>query len=167
MKAKDTGFSVKKTLKLQGKVLDLAQPRVMGILNVTPDSFYEGSRSPNSELLLREAEKMISQGADLLDIGGYSSRPGATDISEAEEWRRVERAVKLLVKHFPDMPLSIDTFRAEVARKAVQEGAALINDISGGELDAAMFDTIARLQVPYIMMHMRGTPQNMIDPEPL
>ena len=161
MKAKDTGFSVKKTLKLLGKVLDLEQPRVMGILNVTPDSFYTASRKSDSAALLLTAEKMLKEGADILDIGGYSSRPDASEVSEEEEWKRVETAVKLLVRHFPEAPLSIDTFRAEVARKAVQEGAALINDISGGELDAAMFDTIAQLQVPYILMHMRGTPQNM------
>lgn len=161
MKTKDTGFSVKKTLKLHGNLLDLTQPRVMGILNVTPDSFYEGSRQHGEKELLLQAEKMLAEGADILDIGGYSSRPGATDISEEEEWQRVGMAVKLLVKHFPEAPLSVDTFRADVARKAVLEGAALINDISGGELDPAMFDTIARLQVPYILMHMRGTPQNM------
>lgn len=161
MKAKDTGFSVKKTLKLLGKVLDLEQPRVMGILNVTPDSFYAASRRQGEQELLRAAEKMLNEGADMLDVGGYSSRPDAAEVPEEEEWQRVEMAVKLLVKHFPEAPLSIDTFRAEVARRAVQEGAALINDISGGELDAAMFHTVAQLQVPYILMHMRGTPQNM------
>ena len=161
LKAKDTGFSVKKTLKLHGNLLDLAQPRVMGILNVTPDSFYEGSRKQSRQELLGQAEKMLTEGADILDIGGYSSRPGAADISGEEEWQRVGLAVKLLTEHFPHAPLSIDTFRAEVARKAVLEGAALINDISGGELDAAMFDTVAQLQVPYILMHMRGNPQNM------
>lgn len=163
MKPKDTGFPVKKTLNLGGNLLDLAHPRVMGILNITPDSFYEGSRRQGAQELLQQAEKMLQQGADILDIGGYSSRPGATDISEEEEWQRVGMAVKLLTTHFPEAPLSIDTFRAEVARKSVLEGAAMINDISGGELDAAMFETIARLQVPYILMHMRGTPQNMKD----
>lgn len=161
MKSKDTGFSVKKTLNLRGNLLDLAHPRVMGILNITPDSFYEGSRRQGARELLQQAEKMLHEGADILDVGGYSSRPGARDISEEEEWQRVGLATQLLVRHFPEASLSIDTFRAEVARKAVLEGAAMINDISGGELDTAMFETVAQLQVPYILMHMRGTPQNM------
>ena len=161
LKTKDTGFSVKKTLNIRGNLLDLQIPRIMGILNITPDSFYSQSRLQTEKEILDLAGKMLEEGADILDIGGYSSRPDAGDISPAEEWQRVEKALKLLVKHYPRAVFSIDTFRAEVARKAVLEGAGIINDISGGELDEAMFGTVAQLQVPYIMMHMRGTPQNM------
>ncbi len=163
MKTKDTGFSVKKTLRIGGNLLDLSLPRVMGILNITPDSFYEGSRSGQEKEILDKAGKMLEDGATILDIGGYSSRPGATDISTEEEWLRVEKAIRLILKHFPDAILSADTFRAEVARRAIGEGASIINDISGGELDPAMFATVAELQVPYILMHMRGTPQTMKD----
>jgi dihydropteroate synthase len=133
----------------------------MGIINVTPDSFYEGSRAITDETILHQAEKMLAEGATMLDVGGYSSRPGAEDISEEEEaWRSVH-AIKLINKKFPGTILSIDTFRAEVARQAVSEGAAIINDISAGELDSAMMETVAVLGVPYIAMHMRGTPQTM------
>lgn len=135
----------------------------MGILNVTPDSFYEGSRKQNEKSILLQAEKMLQEGADLIDIGGYSSRPGAAEVSEQEEWQRLEPAIRLILQHFPDAYLSVDTFRSGVAQKAVEAGACMINDISGGELDAKMFDTVGRLQVPYILMHMRGAPQNMKD----
>ena len=141
--------------------MDLRNPRIMGILNVTPDSFYTGSRKQDEGAILHEAEKMLQEGADFLDIGGYSSRPDAENISPQEEWNRVKRAIAPIIKHFPEAVISVDTFRADVARKAVSEGAAIINDISGGELDENMFETVASLQVPYILMHMRGTPQNM------
>jgi dihydropteroate synthase len=161
LKAKDTGFSVKKTLRVGGNLLSLEQPRVMGILNITPDSFYEGSRKQDEQSIVKQAEKMLQDGADILDVGGYSSRPDAAHIPEEEEWRRVSAAVKAILKQFPQAILSVDTFRSQVARAAVEEGAGIINDISGGELDAAMFETVAGLQVPYIMMHLRGTPQTM------
>lgn len=161
MNAKDTGFSVKKTLSLRGNLLHLDQPRIMGIINITPDSFFEGSRRQQEHNILEQAEKMLQDGADILDIGGYSSRPDAEQVSEAEEWRRLSSAIKVIVKQFPEAALSVDTFRSQVARSAVEEGACIVNDISGGELDAAMFETVADLQVPYIMMHMRGTPQTM------
>lgn len=161
MKTKDTGFSVKKTLNLRGNLLELEEPRVMGILNITPDSFYQGSRKEQEGSILEEAEKMLSAGADILDIGGYSSRPDAAGVDAEEEWKRAGKAIKLIIHHFPEAALSIDTFRAKIARQAINEGAAIINDISGGELDKAMFETVAELQVPYILMHMRGTPQNM------
>ena len=141
--------------------MSLAQPRVMGILNVTPDSFYAGSRLPDEEAVLRQAEQQVQAGAFFLDIGGYSSRPGADDVPEAEELARVLPAVEAVVREFPEVYVSIDTFRASVARAAVEHGAHLINDISGGQLDDAMFETVADLQVPYICMHMRGTPQTM------
>ncbi|WP_017732032.1 dihydropteroate synthase [Nafulsella turpanensis] len=161
MKAKDTGFSIKKTLNLAGNLLDLSQPRVMGILNITPDSFYENSRKQSEKSILLQTEKMLQEGADIIDIGAYSSRPGAADISAEEEWSRLQPAIRSILQYFPETYLSVDTFRAGVAEKAVAEGACMVNDISGGELDPAMFKTIARLQVPYILMHMRGAPQNM------
>lgn len=135
----------------------------MGILNSTPDSFYEGSRNSSSDSLLKKAEIMLKEGAAFLDIGGYSSRPGAIDISTDEELKRVIPAVELILKHFPESLISIDTFRAKVASQSIDTGAAMINDISAGNLDENMMGVIAKHQVPYIMMHMRGTPQNMKD----
>jgi len=135
----------------------------MGILNTTPDSFYEGSRNITPDSFLNKAEIMLKQGATFLDIGGYSTRPGATDISKDEELKRVIPAVELLLKHFPESLISIDTFRSEVALQSIEAGAAIINDISAGNLDEGMMGVIAKYQVPYIMMHMRGTPQNMKD----
>lgn len=161
MEAKDTFFYQKRTLNCRGKLLSLAPPVVMGILNVTPDSFYDGGRYTTLENIVAQAEKMLAAGASLLDIGGYSSRPGAADISVTEEINRVVPAITAIRQALPDAILSIDTFRAEVAEAAVAAGAALINDIAGGSLDDAMFATAARLQVPYILMHMRGTPQTM------
>ncbi len=157
----NNGFSTNKTLNVRGRLVDLSVPKVMGILNVTPDSFFDGSRYTDSAQALRQVEKMMSEGATFIDIGGYSSRPGATDISAEEEMERTAPVIKLVSKAFPEAIISIDTFRAAVARRAVEEGAAIINDISGGDLDAAMFSTVADLQVPYILMHMRGTPQTM------
>jgi dihydropteroate synthase len=154
-------FSTNKTLNLGGRLVDLNTPCVMGILNITPDSFFEGSRVTTEKAILNQAEKMLSEGAAMLDIGGYSSRPGAEHISEAEETERAVSAIKLIHTHFPSAILSIDTFRSSVARQAVSEGASIINDISAGELDNAMFETVANLGVPYIAMHMRGTPQTM------
>lgn len=133
----------------------------MGILNVTPDSFYEGSRAQTDHDILERAEMMIKEGADCLDIGGYSTRPGAAVISEEEEIRRVIPAIRLVTQQFPAIPVSIDTFRASVAKRSVDVGASLINDVSGGEADSKMFETVAELGVPYILMHMRGTPETM------
>lgn len=149
------------TLNVAGRLIDLSVPKVMGILNVTPDSFYDGHRYQSPDQALRQTEKMLSEGADFIDIGGYSSRPGATDIPEAEELSRVLPVIRQLVKRFPEINLSIDTFRSEVARQALAEGANLVNDISGGDRDPRMAETVAEHQVPYILMHMRGTPQNM------
>jgi dihydropteroate synthase len=146
-----------------GRLLDLRRPQVMGILNLTPDSFYPGSRlSPADETaLLHRAEAMLAAGATALDIGGYSSRPGADDIAPAEELRRVLPAIVAVRRAFPQAFLSIDTFRASVAAEAVAAGADLVNDIGGGTLDAEMLATVARLRVPYCLMHLRGTPQTM------
>jgi dihydropteroate synthase len=133
----------------------------MGILNVTPDSFYAGSRLQDNDEILDRASAMIRDGADILDIGGYSTRPGAEMVSPEEETSRVVNAIQLLTQRHPDVHISVDTFRSVVARKAVEAGAAMVNDVSGGEMDQAMFETVADLRVPYILMHMRGTPQTM------
>ncbi|MEM7086607.1 MAG: dihydropteroate synthase [Bacteroidota bacterium] len=133
----------------------------MGIINVTPDSFYAGSKMETSDAVLQQAEKMISEGATFLDIGGYSSRPGADHVSQDEELSRVLPAIETVIKEFPETLISIDTFRSKVAKKAVEAGAALVNDISAGLMDSEMIPAVAKLQVPYIMMHMKGTPQNM------
>ena len=154
-------FSTNKTLNVQGKLIDLSVPKVMGILNVTPDSFYEGSRFAQQASILKQVEKMITEGASFIDVGGYSSRPGALDISVEEELRRVLPAVESICKEFSDTIVSIDTFRSEVAKQAVRKGASMINDVSGGELDNRMIETVAVLKVPYIAMHLRGTPQTM------
>lgn len=161
MTAKDTFFQVKKTLNVGGKIIDLSQPKVMGIINITPDSFFAGSRMQSEKDILQQAEKMLSEGADFLDLGAYSSRPGATDISTEEEENRLIPAIKSIRANFPEALLSIDTFRAAIAEKAIENGAHIINDISGGSLDEKMFETVGKLQVPYILMHMKGTPQTM------
>jgi dihydropteroate synthase len=158
---RNTFFQKKETLNAGGKLIDLRSPKVMGIINLTPDSFYAGSRKPLVEEAIKQAEKMMNDGTAFLDLGAYSSRPGAEDISVQEETDRLLPAVEAIVGNFPDVVLSIDTFRASVAEAAVKSGAHIINDISGGQLDADMFATVARLQVPYILMHMKGTPQNM------
>ena len=159
--AKDTFFNKKVTLNAGGKLIDLSTPKVMGIINLTPDSFYAGSRKQSVDEALLQASKMLSEGAAFLDIGAYSSRPGAADISVEEEMDRLLPVVKAIVDAYPDAVLSIDTFRSQIAEAAIKVGAHIINDISGGQLDDAMFATVARLQVPYILMHMKGTPQNM------
>jgi dihydropteroate synthase len=134
----------------------------MGILNVTPDSFYADSRKQTEVAIEERIQAILSEGGQIIDLGGYSSRPDAAEVSPEEEMKRLAFALKILNTHYPDVTLSVDTFRADVARRCVEEyGVAIINDISGGELDAGMFETVARLHVPYIMMHMRGTPQTM------
>lgn len=154
-------FRTNKTLNCGGRLIDLSVPQVMGIINVTPDSFYQGSRKTDATAILKQTEKMLSEGATFIDIGGYSSRPGAADVSLEDELARVLPAVQSLVKEFPTAIVSIDTFRAAVAAGAVDAGALMVNDISGGELDKNMFGTIAKMKVPYVLMHMRGTPQTM------
>ena len=149
------------TINCKGKLIDLTSPKVMGILNITPDSFYEGSRRTSDAALLTSAEEMLKQGATFLDIGGYSSRPGAEDISIAEELKRVIPAIEAVLQNFPDAIISADTFRAEVASRSLEAGAAMINDIAAGNLDREILPVIAKYQVPYIMMHMRGNPQTM------
>lgn len=160
--AKDTVFNKKTTLNAGGKLIDLNLPQVMGIINITPDSFYSASRKTTVDEVLAQAGKLLADGADMLDIGAYSSRPGAEDISVQEETDRLLPMVEAVVKQYPEAILSVDTFRASVAKAAVDAGAHMINDIGGGTLDDDMFTTVASLQVPYIMMHMKGTPQNMV-----
>ena len=144
-----------------GKLIDLSSPKVMGILNITPDSFYDGGRHNTLQAAVVRAGNLLTAGADILDIGAYSSRPGAADVSAAEESDRLLPVIEAIVSRFPQAILSVDTFRADVARASIAAGAHIINDISGGTLDDEMFATIADLQVPYILMHMRGTPDTM------
>ena len=153
---------MEKTLNLNGQLVSLDQPLVMGILNVTPDSFYADSRKEGEAAIDARIQQILAEGGDLIDLGGYSSRPDAAEVTPEEEMRRLEVALRVLNRHYPDVPVSVDTFRSAIARRCVEEfGVALINDISGGELDPMMFDTVAALHVPYILMHMRGTPKTM------
>ena len=154
--------TILKSLNVNGRLLDLSTPQVMGILNVTPDSFYAGSRSRTEAEIAARACQILDEGASIIDIGAYSSRSNAEHISPEEEMQRLRTGLEILNRNHPDAIISVDTFRAEVARQCVEEyGAAIINDISAGEMDEQMFPTVARLNVPYIMMHMQGTPQNM------
>lgn len=150
-----------RSINCKGKLIELNSPRVMGIMNLTPDSFYDGGRLKNDKEILLHAEKLINEGATFIDIGGYSSRPNAEHISEKEELQRVIPVINMVIDRFPDSLISIDTFRSKVAKYAIQSGACMINDISAGNMDEKMFKTVAELQVPYIIMHMKGTPQTM------
>jgi dihydropteroate synthase len=150
------------TINCKGNLIDLSTPRVMGIINLTPDSFYDGGKLTSEKEIILQAEKMLIEGATFLDLGGYSSRPGAKFVSEKEELNRVLPVIKILLNEFPETLLSIDTFRSNVANESISAGASLINDISAGKLDDHMFKVIAQHQVPYIMMHMRGTPETMM-----
>lgn len=149
------------SLNCKGQLIDLSTPKVMGILNITPDSFYDGGQFKDSKSILVQTEKLISEGATFVDVGAYSSRPGADFVSENEELHRIIPVVELILKHFPKTLISIDSFRANVIRESVYAGAVISNDISAGHLDNQMMKTIGELGIPYIMMHMRGTPQTM------
>lgn len=149
-------------INCKGRLIDLSSPKVMGILNCTPDSFFDGGKYSSETQLLQQAERMLTDGAGFLDIGAYSSKPNAEFVSEDEELARIVPVVELVLKHFPETLISIDTFRAGVAKACVESGAAMINDISAGLLDDTMLETVGQLKVPYIMMHMRGTPQTMV-----
>lgn len=149
------------TINCKGQLIDLSVPKVMGILNTTPDSFFDGGNYSNENAIVNQVEKMIADGATFIDVGAYSSKPNANFVSQAEELERIVPVVKLILKHFPSVLLSIDTFRGAVAAACLENGAALINDISAGHLDETMLEVIAKYKVPYIMMHMRGTPQTM------
>ena len=158
---KDKNFLTTRTIDANGILLDLSTTQVMGILNITTDSFYDGGKHNNTNKALQKVEKFIKEGASIVDIGAYSSRPGAKHISKNEEWKRLKEILPIVNKEFPEIIISVDTFRSEIAQKSIENGAHMINDISAGEMDIKMFDTIAKLQVPYIIMHMQGTPQNM------
>lgn len=149
------------TINCKGNLVDLSSPKVMGILNITPDSFFDGGKYKDETAILNQVDKMLLEGATFIDVGAYSSRPGATHISQTEELQRIIPVIDLLIKNYPEIIISVDTFRSKVAEATVNSGAAIINDISGGNMDAKMFVTVANLQVPYIVMHMLGTPQNM------
>jgi len=149
------------TINCKGKLIDLATPKVMGILNLTPDSFYDGGKYKNDSEILSQVYTMLKHGATFIDIGAYSSRPDAKHISEDEELSRLLPIISIILKEFPEILLSIDTFRSQVAQQSIQAGAAIINDISAGKLDEKMLETVAKLKVPYILMHMKGTPQTM------
>lgn len=148
-------------INCKGQLIDLSIPKIMGILNVTPNSFFDGGKYKNEDEIISQVDKMLSEGATFIDIGAYSSKPSAEFVSEQEEIDRIVPAIELISKHFPQTLLSIDTFRAEVAKASIESGAAIINDIAAGELDDKMFEVIAKYNVPYIMMHMRGNPQTM------
>ena len=150
------------TINLGGQLMDLRMPKVMGIVNATPDSFYSGSRISGEEAIRSRIDQIVNEGGAIVDVGGYSSRPSAADVSCREEMERLRPVLKVLRDEYPSLPISVDTFRADVARMSVEEyGACIVNDISGGELDPEMYPTVARLGVPYILMHMRGTPKTM------
>lgn len=151
------------TLNCKGKLIDITDPKVMGILNVTPDSFYDGAAYPNDTAILSAVENMLLEGATFIDIGGYSSRPGADEVSLKDELKRVIPTIQLVLKEFPECLISVDTFQSKVAAESIAAGAALINDISAGQLDPNMMQTVGELGVPYIMMHMKGTPKTMKD----
>jgi dihydropteroate synthase len=149
------------TINCLGKLVDLSLPKVMGILNVTPNSFYDGGKHSDEKAILNQVEKMLVEGATFIDIGAYSSKPSAVFVSEEEEINRLIPIVKLVLKHFPETLISVDTFRAIVAKAGIENGACIVNDISSGSLDDTMMKTVAEFQVPYIMMHMKGNPQTM------
>lgn len=149
------------TINCLGELIDLGIPRIMGILNLTPDSFYDGGRYGNEYEILKQTERMLMDGATFIDIGGYSSRPGASDVTEEEEMNRVLPVIELLLRNFPGILISIDTFRSQVAARGLDLGAAMINDISAGSLDSRMMEVVGAYPVPYVMMHMKGEPKRM------
>lgn len=156
-----TEYRKRMTINCKGQLIDLTIPKIMGILNVTPNSFFDGGKYKNESEILSRVERMSSEGATFIDVGAYSSKPSAEFVSEQEEISRIIPVLDLILKHFPETILSIDTFRAEVAKASIESGAAIINDISAGHLDEKMLETVAKYSVPYIMMHMKGTPQTM------
>lgn len=161
MDTKDTFFSNKYNMNCEGKLIDLSTPKIMGVLNVTPDSFFDGGQNNSISAALKKVEKMINEGATFIDVGGYSSRPNASDVSIEDEIRRTSPIIESIKQQFPSALISIDTFRSEVAKEAINSGACIVNDISAGKLDHKMFEFIAEVKKPYIVMHMRGNPQNM------
>lgn len=149
------------SINCKGKLIDLSTPKIMGILNLTPDSFYDGGRYMSEEAVVSQTKKMLDEGASFIDVGAYSSRPGAKEITICEELDRIIPIIEILIEEFPAIIISVDTFRSEVAEKTISKGATLINDISAGNLDKNMFKSVAQMQVPYVMMHMQGNPKTM------
>ncbi len=158
---KDKNFIPSNKIEVKNTTLDLSTPKIMGIINMTDDSFYDGGTNYNSNKTLKKVTKFIKEGADIIDIGGYSSRPGARNISIKEEWKRIKDIIPIVNKNFPKTIISIDTFRSEIAKRAIENGAHIINDISGGSIDKSLFDTVASLKTPYILTHIKGNPKNM------
>lgn len=161
MKGKDSHFLKNEVFEFRGKTIDLSTPKVMGVINVTPDSFFDGGLNDSKEKALLQTEKLLSEGADIIDVGGYSSKPGASNVSEEMELARVLPVIQALVKRFNNIVISVDTFRGAVAKAAISAGATIVNDISAGSIDESMLPFIVKEKVPYIAMHMRGTPQTM------
>ncbi len=158
---KSTAFSEIRHIKIKNKIIDFSTPKIMGIMNLTPDSFYDGGKYKDADSLMQKTEEMILSGADIIDIGAVSTRPGAHNVTIEDELKRIVEPIELLTKAFPDAIFSIDTYRSRVAEETIAAGAHIINDISGGTMDDRMFETIAKLQVPYILMHIHGTPSTM------
>ena len=158
---KDKNFNPSNKIEVKNTSLDLSTPKIMGIINMTDDSFYDGGTNNNSNKTLKKVTKFIKEGADIIDIGGYSSRPGAKNISIKEEWKRIKDIIPIVNKNFPKTIISVDTFRSEIAKRAIENGAHIINDISGGSIDKCLFDTVASLKTPYILTHIKGNPENM------
>jgi len=160
---KTTDLSIKKSFNLNGKLFSFDKPLIMGIINMTPDSFFDGGKYNSCEKALIKIENMLDQGASIIDIGGCSTRPGSESISIAEEWIRIEKIIKQSIKFFPKIIISVDTFRSAIAKRALIEGASIINDISGGSYDSNMYKVVSNFKAPYVLMHLRGIPKNMME----
>ena len=160
---KTTDLSIKKSFNLNGKLFSFDKPLIMGIINMTPDSFFDGGKYNSCEKALIKIENMLDQGASIIDIGGCSTRPGSESISISEEWIRIEKIIKQSIKFFPKIIISVDTFRSDIAKRALIEGASIINDISGGRYDSNMYNVVSNFKAPYVLMHLRGIPKNMME----
>ena len=160
---KTTDLSIKKSFNLNGKLFSFDKPLIMGIINMTPDSFFDGGKYNSCEKALTKIENMLDQGASIIDIGGCSTRPGSELISISEEWIRIEKIIKQSIKFFPKIIISVDTFRSDIAKRALIEGASIINDISGGSYDSNMYKVVSNFKAPYVLMHLRGIPKNMME----
>ena len=160
---KTTDLSIKKSFNLNGKLFSFDKPLIMGIINMTPDSFFDGGKYNSCEKALTKIENMLDQGASIIDIGGCSTRPGSESISISEEWIRIEKIIKQSIKFFPKIIISVDTFRSDIAKRALIEGASIINDISGGSYDSNMYKVVSNFKAPYVLMHLRGIPKNMME----
>ncbi|MEC7894833.1 MAG: dihydropteroate synthase [Bacteroidota bacterium] len=161
--SKTTDLSIKKSFNLNGKLFSLDKPLIMGIINMTPDSFFDGGKYNSCDKALIKIENMLDQGASIIDIGGCSTRPGSESISISEEWIRIEKIIKQSIKFFPKIIISVDTFRSDIANRALIEGASIINDISGGSYDSNMYKVVSNFKAPYVLMHLRGIPKNMME----